>query len=31
MMNYQRYRNLEADTAMRNAIAWGESGPSSTT
>ncbi len=27
VMDYQRYRNMEADTGMRNAIASGEGGP----
>jgi uncharacterized protein YqfA (UPF0365 family) len=29
VMDYQRYRNMEADTTMRNAIASGE-GPQGT-
>src|SRR5574337_444684 len=31
VMDYQRYRNLEADTTMRQAIAGGEQGPPATT
>ncbi len=31
VMDYQRYRNIEADTAMRHSIAGGEGGPSKPT